>query len=212
MAWSPPERGEREDCVGTGSLYKWEVEVQNVALGTCIQTTDHSRGFLQRVHQWEEILCVCGATWVWMESSDLLIIKQIPFCLVTVLGLRAPEEGPWPSSRIPGPALLAANPSSVAELCITPAETVALLVSIFMQLHWINFTDSSLPISTEMMPLQHKTTLCAKIHTGNLSQDLSLLVFKAHDSSFKCDKLYIQTYLYNYQKCAYKNCIEAKPL
>lgn len=135
------------------------------------QTTDHSRGFLQRVHQWEKTFCVRGATWVWVESSDLLIFKETPSCLLSVLGLRAPEEEPWFSSRIPGPALLAAKPSTVTQLCTAPAETVALLFSISMQLHWIK-ADCSLPVCIEMMSLTaaQKDLVChAKICTGNLS-------------------------------------------
>lgn len=65
----------------------------------------------------------------------------------------------------------AAKPSSVAQLCTAPAETVALLVPISMQLHWIK-ADSSLPVCTEMMSLtaaQENPVCYVKIHTGNLS-------------------------------------------
>lgn len=52
-----------------------------------------------------------------------------------------------------------------------PAETVPLLVSIFMQLLWLK-ADSSLPVCSEITPLaaaQEHPVCYVKIHTGNLS-------------------------------------------
>lgn len=92
-------------------------------------------------------------------------------------------------------------------MCTAPAETVALLMSISMQLHWV-IADASWPTCTEMMILaaaQKHPVYGVQVHTGKLSKgrDLELACVRStwFGSSFGSAMSFICEHLYKIIKC-----------
>lgn len=89
----------------------------------------------------------------------------------------------------------------------SPAETVALLLSVSMQLHWV-IADSSWPTCTEMMILataQEHPVYGVQVHTGNLSKggelELACVQSTWFGSSFGSAMSFICRHLYKIIIC-----------